>query len=55
MLWKGAPDDADIHDEETWRAAHPALGDFMTLEGFRHEHATKPESVFRRYQLEPVA
>lgn len=51
MLWKGAPEDADVHDEGVWRAAHPALGDFMSFDAFRHEHDTKPESVFRRYQL----
>ena len=38
MALYGAPLDDDWHDEENWRKANPALGEFLSLEALRDEH-----------------
>lgn len=51
FYWREAPEDADADDEAVWRAAHPAAGDFMTIEALRQKRQEMPDAVFRRYFL----
>lgn len=53
---RNTPDDADPWDEETWRIANPALGDFLSLEKFRQaandaRNAPEKENAFRQFRL----
>jgi phage terminase large subunit-like protein len=52
----GAPDDAEWGDEEVWRYANPALGDFKSLESVRDDFSRakrRPaeQNSFRRLHL----
>jgi len=46
-----APDDCEVDDEDAWKAANPALGDFLHLDAIRATLRTTRESAFRRYRL----
>lgn len=46
-----APDGCAIDDEEAWRAANPALGDFLHIDAVRSTLMTTREAPFRRYRL----
>lgn len=51
-----AADDADWKDEETWRQANPALGDFRSIDEMREQcreaqHIPARENVFRQLYL----
>lgn len=50
------PDDADWTDEETWKLANPAVGDFRNIEEMRElfreaQHMPARENVFRQLYL----
>ncbi len=50
------PEDADWHDEDAWRQANPALGDFRSLDEMRElfneaQHMPARENVFRQLYL----
>lgn len=49
--WWGAPDGADFRDPEVWRAANPALGDYLYEEDFESVIQTTPENEFRVKRL----
>lgn len=49
--WLAAADDADWRDPETWRAANPALGDFLSERFLGDAVQVTPEQVFRRLYL----
>lgn len=51
FYWREAPEGADADAEATWRAAHPAAGDFMSIEALREKRNEMPDPVFRRYFL----
>lgn len=46
-----APPDCAIDDEEAWREANPALGDFLFADALRAQARTLREAAFRRYRL----
>ena len=46
-----APDDADIADEDTWRACMPALGITVPVEAIRSDFESMREPEFRRAYL----
>ncbi|GAA4908111.1 terminase large subunit [Streptomonospora salina] len=51
-----APPDADPWDEEVWKLANPALGDFLSIETLREEASEAREdpareNVFRQFRL----
>lgn len=52
----GAAESADWRDEQTWRAANPALGDFRSLDEMRElfhraQHTPALQNTFRRLYL----
>lgn len=49
MIWRGAPDDADIDDPATWRLGSPAS--WLELDEIRVLRRKLPENVFRRLIL----
>lgn len=49
--WYGAPDGSDYRDPGVWRAANPALGDFLYEEDFEVALRTVPEAEFRTKRL----
>lgn len=51
FYWREAPEDADADDPEVWKKAHPAAGDFMTIEALKEKRLEMPDPVFRRYFL----
>ncbi len=46
-----APIGADLHDEQAWKVANPALGDFLSADAIRLDARTAREDNFRRYRL----
>lgn len=46
-----APDGCDLDDETAWKAANPALGDFLHIDAVRATLRTTREAPFRRYRL----
>ena len=46
-----APDGCALDDEEAWKAANPALGDFLAADALRSQMRTIREEAFRRYRL----
>jgi len=46
-----APAGCDLADEAAWKAANPALGDFLHLDALRATVRTTREVAFRRYRL----
>lgn len=46
-----APDGCALDDEEAWKAANPALGDFLAIDALRSQKRTIREEAFRRYRL----
>lgn len=46
-----APDGCALDDEESWRVANPALGDFLYIDAVRATLRTTREAPFRRYRL----
>ena len=57
MQLHAAPDDADIFDEEVWKACNFALGKFLSLEQFRKDaeqarRIPSTRSAFRNFQAE---
>jgi phage terminase large subunit-like protein len=53
---RAAPPEADWHDEEVWRQANPALGQFLSVEALRDEHrealaSPAKEQAFRQFRL----
>lgn len=47
-----APDGCDVHDEDAWRVANPALAEgFMAVDALRAAVAITPEPEFRIYRL----
>jgi phage terminase large subunit-like protein len=49
MIWRGAPEDADVSDPETWRRANPAS--WITDEALARQATSVPRDVFRRLHL----
>lgn len=49
MIWRGAPEDADVMDPATWRKAYPAS--WISEKDIARLAATTPENVFRRLIL----
>lgn len=49
--WFTAPAELAYDDPEAWRAANPALGDFLHLADFESAIRTTPESEFARFRL----
>jgi phage terminase large subunit-like protein len=47
----GAPDGCDLHDEDAWKIANPALDDFLARDALRSQVRTIREEAFRRYRL----
>jgi len=46
-----APDGCDVHDEQAWAVANPALGDFLYLDALASTAKTTREAEFRRFRL----
>ncbi len=46
-----APLDADIHDEQAWKQANPALGDFLSIDALRLDVMTTREDAFKRFRM----
>ena len=46
-----APDGCELDDEEAWKQANPALGDFLHVDAVRATLKTTREEPFRRYRL----
>lgn len=46
-----APDGCDVDDREAWKAANPALGDFLFEDALAATLRTTREAPFRRYRL----
>lgn len=46
-----APQGCDIHDQDAWAQANPALGDFLAADGLLAVSKTMREAAFRRYRL----
>jgi integrase len=46
-----APDGCPLDDETAWKAANPALGDFLHIDALRATLKTTREPSFRRYRL----
>jgi len=46
-----APEGCDVADEDAWRIANPALGDFLHLDALRATLKTTREAPFRRFRL----
>lgn len=56
LFMYAAPDDADIFDEKVWKAANPALGDFLSFSEFKSTADTakrmpSAEATFRNLLL----
>jgi phage terminase large subunit-like protein len=49
MIWRGAPDDADVADPEVWRRANPAS--WIRDEALARQASSVPRDVFRRLHL----
>lgn len=49
--WWQAPPEAPYRDPGTWKAANPALGQFLKLTDFEAAVRTTTESPFRRFRL----
>ncbi len=49
-IWE-APPNCDVHDRDAWRAANPALGDFLSLEDMEAAALATPENEFRTKRL----
>ena len=49
--WWEAPAGADHRDPASWRAANPALGEFLKVDDFEAAVRTTTESPFRRFRL----
>lgn len=49
MIWRGAPDDADLSDPAVWRAANPAS--WVDMDYLRMQAGGLPANVFRRLHL----
>lgn len=46
-----APDGCELDDEQAWKQANPALGDFLHADAIRATLKTTREPAFRRYRL----
>jgi phage terminase large subunit-like protein len=46
-----APEGCDLDDEQAWRIANPALGDFLHIDAMRAVRRTTREAAFRRFRL----
>lgn len=46
-----APEGCALDDEEAWKVANPALGDFLAVDAVRAQLRTTREPAFRRYRL----
>lgn len=46
-----APEGCRVDDEDAWKIANPALGDFLHADAFRSTVKTTREAAFRRYRL----
>lgn len=46
-----APEGCEADDEDAWKVAMPALGDFCSIDAVRATYRTTREEVFRRYRL----
>lgn len=46
-----APDGCKVDDREAWKAANPALGDFLHIDALETTLKTTREEAFRRYRL----
>jgi len=46
-----APDGCALDDEDAWKVANPALGDFLHVDAIRATLKTTREPAFRRYRL----
>ena len=46
-----APEGCDLDDRDAWRAANPALGDFLHADAIEATLKTTREPAFRRYRL----
>lgn len=51
LIEYAAPDGCALDDEDAWRQANPALGDFLRVEALRANLRTSREAQFRRYRL----
>src|SRR5699024_3725619 len=51
LVEHAAPDGCALEDVDAWRAANPALGDFLHMDALETNVRTTPEASFRRYRL----
>jgi len=51
LVEHAAPDGCALDDEQAWKLANPALGDFLHLDALRATLKTTREPAFRRYRL----
>jgi phage terminase large subunit-like protein len=51
LVEHSAPDGCALDDEDAWKAANPALGDFLHIDALRATLKTTREPSFRRYRL----
>jgi phage terminase large subunit-like protein len=51
LVEHGAPDGCAIDDEQAWKVANPALGDFLHADAIHATLKTTREPIFRRYRL----
>lgn len=51
LIEYAAPAGCDLADEQAWKAANPALGDFLRIDALRASLKTSREAAFRRYRL----
>lgn len=51
FVWHEAPDGAPYDDPATWRAANPALGDWIGEDDYRAALTSTPQAEFERFLL----
>lgn len=51
LIEYAAPEGCAADDREAWKAANPALGDFLFLDALEATYKTTREAPFRRYRL----
>lgn len=51
LIEYAAPDGCALDDEAAWKAANPAMGDFLHIDAVRATLKTTREAAFRRYRL----
>lgn len=51
LIEYAAPEGCALDDEQAWKVANPALGDFLAIDAVRAQLKTTREPAFRRYRL----